>query len=259
MTTTVDQTQFVIDDVGAPMTATIIDPETNAALDISNATTTDYRVRKPDQTTATWAAAFVTDGSDGKITYSTKPGDLDQAGTWLLEGHIISPVSLQLPPSAIYDDSNYTTATLSAINDDPFAPDATFVDPDGGGDGQVGVDFNTSGVVGALLGTQQFAVFARGESAGVQSPVLEIQVFEGAALVISSLAMFVDNPTGKLLTFDWDGALITDVTQVRCLMKFTESGIGNQADLGAVAWVASSAAQDFRTVTQPQFRVRGKI
>lgn len=90
MTTTVDQTQFVIDDVGAVLSATIIDPATNAALNISTATTTDYHCRKPDQTTVVFSASFVTDGSDGRITYTTLAGDLDQAGTWLLEARIVS-------------------------------------------------------------------------------------------------------------------------------------------------------------------------
>lgn len=161
--------------------------------------------------------------------------------------------SQQLPPNAIYDSSNYSTATVDILDDDPFAPDGTFVDPDGGGDGQIGVDFATPTVSGPLSGTQQFAIFARGEAAGVQSPVIEIQVFEGPTLVISSLSMFVDNPTGKLLTFNWDGALVGNSADVRCLVKLIESGTGNQADLGAVAWVANSdsvavAGTDFQLV-----------
>ena len=91
MTTTLDQTLLVVGAVGAPMTATIIDPATNAALDISAATTMQFKVRKPDATVLTWAATFVSDGTDGKITYSTVDGDIDAAGTWLLEARIVLP------------------------------------------------------------------------------------------------------------------------------------------------------------------------
>jgi hypothetical protein len=88
MTTTVDQTQFVVGGVGIPLRATIIDPATCAPLDISSATTLEFWTRKPDATVATWTASFVTDGTDGRIEYITQSGDLDTAGTWILEARI---------------------------------------------------------------------------------------------------------------------------------------------------------------------------
>jgi hypothetical protein len=91
MTTTVDQTQFVVGDVGVPFRATIIDPETCDPLDISSATLTEFHVRKPDATTDTWVASFLTDGTDGRIEYVTIAGDLDTAGTWLIEARIVAP------------------------------------------------------------------------------------------------------------------------------------------------------------------------
>jgi hypothetical protein len=89
MTTGVDQTIMVEDNVGDVITVTIYDPATDAALDISSATTLEYRLRKPDATVATWTAAFTNDGTDGKIYYATVAGDLDQTGVWLLEARVV--------------------------------------------------------------------------------------------------------------------------------------------------------------------------
>ncbi|MFW6341377.1 MAG: hypothetical protein ACOC0Q_10950 [Wenzhouxiangella sp.] len=44
--------------------------------------------RKPDGTTGAWTGtAYDTDGEQG-ISYTTQPGDLDQAGTWTLQARI---------------------------------------------------------------------------------------------------------------------------------------------------------------------------
>jgi len=90
MSVTVDQTILVVGALGVPIEATIIDPITSAAADISAATTMEFHVRKPDATTDTWTAAFVTDGTDGQITYTTATGDIDQAGTWVFEARIVT-------------------------------------------------------------------------------------------------------------------------------------------------------------------------
>ena len=87
---TIDQVQFVEDDIGAIINATIIDPATDAALDISGATTMEFRIKKPDATAATWTAAFTNSGTDGKIDYTTIADDLDQTGVYLLEARIVA-------------------------------------------------------------------------------------------------------------------------------------------------------------------------
>ena len=87
--TTVEQTIFVIGDVGRVINATIRNPD-NTPLDISTATTKDFRVRKPDGTADTWATSFIDTGTDGRITYVTVLNDIDQTGEWLLEAHIVS-------------------------------------------------------------------------------------------------------------------------------------------------------------------------
>lgn len=90
MSETIATTQYTVGDVGADVPATIYDPATNAVKDISSATLVEYNVRKPDGTTVvTWTASFVTDGADGRINYTTQSGDIDQAGVYLLEVHVV--------------------------------------------------------------------------------------------------------------------------------------------------------------------------
>jgi BppU N-terminal domain len=56
--------------------------EDGAALNIASATGKKIILGKPDGTRLEKEAAFVSDGSDGKIKYTTIAGDLDAAGVW---------------------------------------------------------------------------------------------------------------------------------------------------------------------------------
>lgn len=78
-------------DIGTVFTVTIIDDTTSAAIDVSTATTKQIIFRKPDKSLLTATATFTTDGSDGKITYSTVSGDLSQPGLWKIQGKVIAP------------------------------------------------------------------------------------------------------------------------------------------------------------------------
>jgi hypothetical protein len=74
------------DDVGTVIQVTVM--ENDVALDISAATVKQLIFRKPGDTIVTKDAEFVTDGSDGKIDYTTVAGDLDQDGTWEIQAYI---------------------------------------------------------------------------------------------------------------------------------------------------------------------------
>lgn len=63
------------------------------ALDISTATTRQILLAKPDDTVLTNAAAFVTDGTDGKIEYVAVTTDIDQAGSWRVQGKVVTPTA----------------------------------------------------------------------------------------------------------------------------------------------------------------------
>lgn len=76
-----------IDDIKVRLIVTIF--EDDAALNISTASSKNIIVKKPDGTTSTFTATFLTDGSDGKVYYDTVAGDLDQSGLYKIQGAII--------------------------------------------------------------------------------------------------------------------------------------------------------------------------
>lgn len=75
-----------VGDVGLPFTLLI--NEDGIAVDLSTAAVKNILFGKPDGTVVTKPAAFVTSGVDGKITYSTIAGDLDEAGVWTVQGYV---------------------------------------------------------------------------------------------------------------------------------------------------------------------------
>jgi hypothetical protein len=77
------------DDEGTEFIVTFT--EDDQAVDISAATTTEIVFKSPDGTVTAQDASFVTDGTDGKLTYTTSSGDIDKEGLWLLQGHIVTP------------------------------------------------------------------------------------------------------------------------------------------------------------------------
>lgn len=77
------------DFVGATLRATI--REDGSAVDLSAATVKQLKLRKPSGTVVTKTADFTTDGSDGKIEYTTEDGDLDTAGDWQLQPYLELP------------------------------------------------------------------------------------------------------------------------------------------------------------------------
>jgi hypothetical protein len=56
--------------------------ENGAPLDISGASTHQILVYKPDASVLTYTGAFVTDGTDGLITYTVPGGSVDDVGYW---------------------------------------------------------------------------------------------------------------------------------------------------------------------------------
>jgi len=60
-----------------------------AVIDISTATTKNIIFKSPSGTSATKAGAFVTDGTDGMLDYTTEADFLTEAGTWSVQGHVV--------------------------------------------------------------------------------------------------------------------------------------------------------------------------
>jgi hypothetical protein len=75
-------------DVGTKIRVTIFDD--GEAVDLSGVTTKEIILRRPDTTTATRAADFVTDGTDGKIEIVSQAGDFDIVGIYSIQAHIVN-------------------------------------------------------------------------------------------------------------------------------------------------------------------------
>lgn len=66
--------------------------EINTFIDLTPASLMEYKVKKPDGTIETWEAA-IPDGltaADGVLVHFTEEGDLDQAGKYLIQVHVVS-------------------------------------------------------------------------------------------------------------------------------------------------------------------------
>ena len=63
----------------------------SSPVNISTATTCDYVAKKPSGSKITVAATFITDGSDGRLRREIAQGDIDEAGTWRVQAHVITP------------------------------------------------------------------------------------------------------------------------------------------------------------------------
>lgn len=73
-----------IDDYGWTINITIKD-ENGSVKDLSSCIEASIIFTKPDNTSITREAEFVTDGSDGMIKYVVQDGDIDTVGTWQIQ------------------------------------------------------------------------------------------------------------------------------------------------------------------------------
>tara|TARA_Y100000310_G_C20365020_1_gene660753 strand:+ start:71 stop:379 length:309 start_codon:yes stop_codon:yes gene_type:complete len=76
-----------LNDIGTQFLLTIKDG--SSAVDVSTASTKQIIIKKPSGTKITATATFSTDGSDGKIYYSAVADDLDETGSYKLQGKVI--------------------------------------------------------------------------------------------------------------------------------------------------------------------------
>jgi hypothetical protein len=89
MTCIVDEVH--LNDVGTIFRMTLVDSD-GAAVDLSSSTQKQLIFQKPSGATLTKTAVFYTDGTDGKIQYTTQSGDLDELGEWKWQAYIVNPV-----------------------------------------------------------------------------------------------------------------------------------------------------------------------
>ncbi len=80
-----------IGQIGTTLTTTVTKIVSNAEVpvDLQTTSSTEIEVQKPNgEILPAFIASFVTDGSDGEITYIDTDGIFDVAGTWQIRGVI---------------------------------------------------------------------------------------------------------------------------------------------------------------------------
>ncbi len=75
---------LIVDDYGTRLIVVV--EEDGEPLDISTATAKTLELTKPDGTVESKTAVFFTDGTDGKLLYTTIAGDMDVEGLWYVRG-----------------------------------------------------------------------------------------------------------------------------------------------------------------------------
>lgn len=63
--------------------------EDGTAQDISTATTRQILFKKPGGSILTKTGTLVNTGSDGKMKYKTLAADIDEAGSWEIQGRVV--------------------------------------------------------------------------------------------------------------------------------------------------------------------------
>lgn len=77
------------DDVGTKLLVAVTDCGT--VVDISTASTVAIYIKKPDGTILSRSGTLDTDGTDGKMYYTTQAGDIDVAGLYKIQGKVTFP------------------------------------------------------------------------------------------------------------------------------------------------------------------------
>ena len=77
-----------VGDIGTIITLTIQNTS-GSIVNVSSATTKQIRLRKPSGEVLNKTASFTSDGSDGKIQYTTISGDLDESGRWEMQAVVV--------------------------------------------------------------------------------------------------------------------------------------------------------------------------
>jgi hypothetical protein len=83
-----------VGDYGFEIRMTLVD-EDGTAVDISSATTRQILIEDPSGTVTTKTASFVTDGTDGLISWTVTDGFLATAGRYALEANVTDGSAFQ--------------------------------------------------------------------------------------------------------------------------------------------------------------------
>jgi len=82
-------TEFGVGDIGNILILTVL--ENDVAKDISNATTKEYFIKRPNEVSVKVTAAFNSTGADGKLKYVFIATDLDIVGLYEVQVSLVTP------------------------------------------------------------------------------------------------------------------------------------------------------------------------
>lgn len=72
-------------DYGISFIVQILDEQTNNIVNLASVTSINFVFRKPDKTTYSVEGSLYTDGTDGKVTYTSASSDFQIKGIWRLQ------------------------------------------------------------------------------------------------------------------------------------------------------------------------------
>lgn len=75
-------------DVGTIIRLTITEDDDTTAVDVSGATVKTFYFLKPTGTKINKTVVFDSDGTDGKLKYTTIAGDIDTVGRWQVQAYV---------------------------------------------------------------------------------------------------------------------------------------------------------------------------
>lgn len=75
-------------DVGTIIRLTITEDDDTTAVDVSGATVKTFYFLKPTGTKDYVTAVFDSDGTDGKLVYTTIEDDIDTVGRWQVQAYV---------------------------------------------------------------------------------------------------------------------------------------------------------------------------
>lgn len=81
--------QVHLGNIGTMFLVTMKDQDGTVITDLNLLDEIDFIFQKPDESTVTKSGSLYTDGSDGKLYYTTRINDLDQEGIWILQVKVI--------------------------------------------------------------------------------------------------------------------------------------------------------------------------
>lgn len=105
-------TEFGLNDVGNILLLTIKEEGETVGKNIQSATAITYLMKKPDETVSELTAAFDTNGTDGKVTYTYIAGDLDQVGLYEIQVKVVSVTWTGISSSYFFTVRDTLTVTI---------------------------------------------------------------------------------------------------------------------------------------------------